>query len=261
MLLYGFFLCSSAAAAAPTIGRRVVLSGSAAAAAAAVVTTSPAEAVTTSRESVVLDLLSRVPAYVVANSEGSPYLTEVGSDGKRYGSVFLGPRDAADVLRDVQTYDKTATLVVVPLATVYNDIAKTAADAADARQIAPQPRGSTSRDMRLFLLRPLSDETENTNAVSLIPGASLLPGVTLFYEPTLFLGATEAERVRPYFFRLADLNTVWRQGEGDDRNWGQISPSLRVLSLEGLIQKVINGGADVPPLLLPPSETAELSYR
>ena len=39
--------------------------------------------------------LSRVPAFVVGNARGEPYLTEVDSAGRRSGSVFLTPRDAA----------------------------------------------------------------------------------------------------------------------------------------------------------------------
>ena len=213
-----------------------------------------------SREAAVQQLLGRVPVYLVANERGEPYLTEVDAAGKRSGSVFLGPRDAAAVLQDVRKYDRSATLAVVPLSTIYDDVAKTAADAATARQSVPQPRESTSTDMRLFQLLPLSDENSGA-AVSMLPGASLVPGVPLFYEPTLFLGTSEAERVRPFAFRLQDLNTVWRQGEGDERNAGRISPSLRTLTLEGLVQRYAEGLEPVPPLLLPPSETAELEYR
>ena len=50
-------------------------------------------------------------------------------------------------------------------------------------------------------------------------------------------------------------------GGGDDRNVGRISPSLRVQSLESLLRQVASGEVDVPPLLMPPSEGADLSYR
>jgi hypothetical protein len=43
------------------------------------------------------------------------------------------------------------------------------------------------------------------------------------------------------FFRLSDLNTVWRQGGGDERNRGRISPSLRVLPLEVLLKQTMSG--------------------
>lgn len=187
-----------------------------------------------SRQSAVDAILSRVPAFVVTNKNGEPYLTEVDSNGRRSGAVFLGPGSAQPVLAEVRRFDPSATLAVVPLSTVYLEVARTEADAERARATVPQPTASTTRDMRLFQLRPLADETQSANAVSMIPGASLTPGITLFYEPDLFLGTPEdAEgRLRPYFFRLSDLNMVWRQGSGDGRNAGQISPSLRVVSLE-----------------------------
>ena len=201
-------------------------------------------------------MLSRVPAYLVTNQRGEPYLTE--SDGeRRFGYVFLGPNDAIPVLSQVRAFDPNATLVVVPLATVYGDIARTSADAAAARARVPQPRESTTTDMRLFVLQPLSDEGANRRAVSMLPGADLPPGVVLYYEPELRIG----QGTRPYFFRLADLNMVWRQGDGDERNVGRISPSLRVLPLETLLRQVMAAELAVPPLLMPPSETADLQYR
>ena len=205
-------------------------------------------------------LLQSVPCYLVTNQAGEPYLTEVDESGRRCGSVYLGPKDAAAVLQDVRAYDRSATLAVVPLSNVYDQVAKTTKDAELGRQSAPQPRGSVSSDMRLFRLRGLSDETSG-ESVSMLPGASLAPGIPLFYEPTLFLGASESERRRPYAFRLADLNTVWRAGNGDDRNLGRVSPSLRTQTLEGLIRRYADGLEEVAPLLLPPSETAELSYK
>lgn len=115
--------------------------------------------------------------------------------------------------------------------------------------------------MRLFILAPLHDEEDNKLAVSMLPGATLLPGVTLYYEPDLYLG-TPQEQQRPYFFRLADLNRVFRQAEGsDDRSVGRISPSLRVTPLEVLLRQIMSGDLSAEPLLMPPSETAELEYR
>ena len=242
--------------------RSVVLS----VAAAGVLPAAPSFAVsgtasTTARIDAVDDVLSRVPAYLVTNSKGEPYLTEADADGKRYGSVFIGPRDAAPLLDAVRKFDTTATLAVVPLSTVYRDVAKTVAGGVLARQSVPQPPESTSTDARLLQLRPLSDEDENLAAISMLPGATMQPGVLLYYEPSLYLGADEASRRRPYFFRLRDLNFVWREGGGDDRNSGRISPSLRVIPLESLLRQVESGEVSVPPLLMPPSETAELTYR
>ena len=239
----------------PIARRQALLAGSSAL--LAVSQPGIAEALLT-RSEAVSAILNRVPAYVIANEEGLPYLTEMDSSGRRGGFVFLGPRDAAPVLKQVQLYDPRATLAVFPLASVYDELARTTADAEAARARWPQPKTSTSTDMRLFQLRALSDE--NAEAVSMIPGTTLTPGVTLFYEPQLFLGS-EAAKQRPYFFRLGDLNSVWRRGNGDQRNSGQVSPSLRVVSLEALLRQVEAGEAEVPPLLMPPSETAELEYK
>ena len=214
-----------------------------------------------SRETAISNTLSRVPAYLVTNEFGDPYLTESDENGRRSGSVFLGPNDAVPLLEEVRRFDTKATLVVVPLSTVYQEVAKNSADAAAARQLVAQPRESTSRDLRLFSLRPLSDEKVNLDAISMLPGASMQPGVTLYYEPSLLLGADEASRLRPYFFRLSDLNRVWRAGGGDDRNSGRISPSLKVVTLERLMQQAQNGELSNPPMLMPPGETADLTYR
>ena len=215
-----------------------------------------------SREDTVNAVLSRVPAYLVINKDGRPYLTEMDASGRRSGYVFLGPRDAAPVLREVQRFDPAATLAVMPLSTVYLDVARNTADAERLRAIVPQPKGSTSSDMRLFQLQPLNDESESLNAVSMVPGATMA-GVTLFYEPNLFLGTPDdpTSRARPYFFRLKDLNMVWRKGGGDERNAGQVSPSLRMVSLEALLRQLEAGDTDLQPMLMPPSETAELQYR
>lgn len=252
---------------APSFNRRQAAAAAVAAAstsAASAKGTPPLTARTLSREEAIDALLSRVPAYVVTNNAGEPYLTEVDPEGRRSGSIFMGPRDAAQVLQEVRKYDTTATLAVVPLSTVYPLVAKTAADAARSRADAPQPEASTSTNMRLFLLRALLDEKEsNEAAVSMLPGGSLLPGINLFFEPDLLIGSNTdpALRQRPYFFRLGDLNTVWRTGKGDDRNVGQISPSLRVVSLETLVSQVQSGSLDVPAILMPPSETADFDYR
>lgn len=272
-------------------GRRRVLVAAASTATSLVVSRAKAApaVIQSTREKAVNSLLSRVPAYVVTNAAGEPYLTESDEQGRRYGSVFLGPKDAAKVLGQVRQFDPAASLAVVPLSTLYSDVARTEADGAIARDTVQQPRDSTSKDLRLFVLRSLSDES--TEAVSMLPGATMLPGVSLFYEPSLFLGSESAQQ-RPYFFRLADLNTVWRRANGDDRNEGRVSPSLRVINLEVLLGQVAEGQAGVAPILvrardlivclgtryphvserphlrspdgsltqMPPSETAELEY-
>ena len=212
------------------------------------------------REEAVQRLLGSVPAYVVTNAAAQPYLTDLDGAGRRGGSVFMGPRDAADVLRQVRVYDPAAQLAVLPLSTVYLQVAKTATDAASARAEVAEPKESTSSDMRLFQLRPLKDEQQEEASISMLPGGSLLPGINLYYEPSLFLGS-EAAPQRPYFLRVADLNTAWRRGNGDERNRGQVSPTLRVINLEVLLGKFGSGSLDALPILMPPSETAELDYK
>jgi hypothetical protein len=247
----------------PSTPRRHFVAAAVAAAAAPTVATAaaPSSADAAARADAVERLLSRVPVFVVTNAQGQPYLTEVDEDGRRFGSIFIGPGDATDVLLRVREFDRTATLAVVPLSTVYLDVAKTAREAAAARAVVAQPKSSTSTDMRLFRLSPLSDREREETSVSMLPGGTLLPGVNLFYEPSLYLGADEATRQQPFFFRLSDLNMVWRRGGGDARNSGQVSPTLRVVSLERLLSQAAAGEITVPPMLMPPSETAELEYR
>lgn len=243
------------APSARVLGRRFVVASAVAVPAAAA-----ADLPATDMQAAVDAVLSSVPVYFVASAIGQPYLTEVDEKSRRFGLAFLGPLDAAPVLAEVRRFDPSATLAVVPLASVYGDLAQTALDAERARDVAPQPRRSTSTDMRLFQLQPLRDEEPNLRSFSMLLGGTLLPGVNLFYEPDLFIGAGPGgSRVRPYAFRLADLNSVWRQGGGDDR--GQVSPSLRVISLRTLLNKAAAGTLDAPLLLLPPSETAQLQYR
>ena len=77
---------------------------------------------------------------------------------RRHHAPPARPRLPAPLLQQVRNFDENATLVVVPLSTVYEDVAKTASDAAAARGRVAQPRESTSTDLRLFVLKPLSDE-------------------------------------------------------------------------------------------------------
>merc|ERR1740133_895657 len=146
-----------AAIGPPAVCRRNVLIGGAAAAASvidvsraqpAAAAMQPAAAAATarmSREDAVVQVLSRVPVFVVANQEGLPYLTETNKAGKRSGSIYVGLREA------VRVYDVNATLAVVPLASIFSTAAKSSA------QLERQPDESGSMDMRLFRLRPLAD--------------------------------------------------------------------------------------------------------
>ena len=150
--------------------------------------------------------LSRVPAFVVGNARGAPYLTEVDAAGRRWGSVFLTPRDAAAVLEQVRAFDREATLVAVPLSTVYSEIGRTAAEAEALRAAAPQPFESTTSDLRLLQLRPLSDE-QPPEDVGELPSKSAVP---LYFEPSLLI-SVEGEERRPYFFRYGDLTSTWKR--------------------------------------------------
>lgn len=242
------------------LARRSLLGG---AAAAAFATAPPslaasATASVSSREDSVTNVLGRVPCFVVCNENGQPYLTEVDEGGRRSGAVFLGLRDAAQVLDQVRRFDPSAVLAVVPLATVYLEVSKSSSEAAAARAVLPQPRTSTSSEMRLFRLQPLSDEL--SEEATLVPGSSNVP---LFFEPSLFLTVEGAQR-RPYFLRSTDLQSTWARmrtsTDTDDGTTPEAAsrPRVRVVGLEKLLRQQEAGELEVPPLLLPPSETAEV---
>ena len=135
-----------AATGPPAVCRRNVLIGGAAAAASvidvsraqpAAAAMQPAAAAATarmSREDAVVQVLSRVPVFVVANQEGLPYLTETNKAGKRSGSIYVGLREAVALLEAVRVYDVNATLAVVPLASIFSTAAKSSAQL--ERQVA-----------------------------------------------------------------------------------------------------------------------------
>ena len=81
-----------------------------------------------------VQVLSRVPVFVVANQEGLPYLTETNKAGKRSGSIYVGLREAVALLEAVRVYDVNATLAVVPLASIFSTAAKSSAQL--ERQVA-----------------------------------------------------------------------------------------------------------------------------
>ena len=191
--------------------------------------------------------LGRVPAFVVGNARGEPYLTEVDSAGRRWGSVFLTPRDAASVLEQVRAFDRDATLVAVPLSTVYSEIGRTASEAEALRAAAPQPRESTTSDLRLLQLRPLSDE-QPPEDVGELPSKSAVP---LYFEPSLLI-SVEGEERRPYFFRYGDLTATWKRAGVKGT-----APNVRLLSLEKLLGRVADDDSP-PPLLMPASDTADV---
>lgn len=212
------------------------------------------------RASAISETLSRVPVFVVTNSEGEPYLTEVDSVGRRWGSVFLSPRDSNELLMEVRKFDSKAVLAVVPLSTVYSEVAKSATDLERQLAAVPQPRRSTTNDLRLLRLLPLLDERPPQD-VGELPTASSVP---LYYEPSLVVDV-ETEQRRPYFFRYEDLRSTWvRAGVPDT------APSIRVITIEKLLRDITVSDAPsagtgtgatarpLRPLLLPASDTADV---
>ena len=109
LLLTAHFVASVATPL--SCSRRTALSIAAAPTSLTIATPAFADAAPTAdrREAVAADLLSRVPAYLVTNSRGEPYLTDVDDEGKRSGSVFLGPADAAPLLEQVRSFDADAS--------------------------------------------------------------------------------------------------------------------------------------------------------
>ena len=190
-------------------------------------------------------------------TRGQPYLTEADEQGRRSGTVFLGLRDAAGLLDQVRAFDGNATLAIVPLSTVYLEVSKSASQGAAARDAVPQPRTSTSSDLRLFRLQPLIDE--RSEEAALVPGSGAVP---LFYEPALFLTDEAGGQRRPYFLRSADLLSTWERLNAPDGSNSDAAAvgklRIRVVALEKLLQQVEAAELDVAPLLMPPSETAEV---
>ncbi|KAL3922638.1 MAG: hypothetical protein SGPRY_004487 [Prymnesium sp.] len=209
-----------------------------------------------SRDAAVAGLLERVPAFVVTNQQGLPYLTEIDIQGRRSGAVYLGVGEAAALLEDVRMYDPNATLAIVPLARVYPDVSKSVSEAVAARDVVPQPSASATSDMRLFRLQPLSDE--RAEEAALVPGSSSVP---LFYIPSLVINV-EGEERRPYFMRSTDLLSTWQRVRSDDAgepsSTTAAKPALRVVGLERLLRQMESEELEVVPILLPPSETAEV---
>jgi hypothetical protein len=208
-----------------SLPRRVLLG----VASLAVVPYNPFPASADSRDSISRKL-SRVPVFVIANKDSSPYLTEVDAEGKRSGFFYLGPQQAVAALTDIRAYDPRASLNVLSLDSVFFSVAQSAEEAA----AAPQPKAGTSTDMRLFRLAPLPDETGRANQK--LPGSKRLAAdeVPLFYDSTFFLdvdGRTE----QPHFFRLADLTAAYQQSQNSQL---KEPPSLEVTTLSKLVKSL-----------------------
>ena len=212
------------------------------------------------RDEAISRIMGRVPVFVVASKDGLPYLTETDSAGKQSGSIYIGLREAAEAAERVRVYDPAATVAVVPLASVYPAVAKTAAELEERKSAVPQPPTGWSLDMRLFQLRPLDDESNAVGAeVASVPGS-----VPLYYAPELFLDVEGTQR-RPYFFRLADLERTWSRRPGAkaaaaaaEASGSDAGPRARAVGLERLLAQMERGEARDEPMLMPASETAEL---
>jgi len=166
-------------------------------------------------------------------------------------------------LNDIRTFDPRASLSVVSLDSVWNDVSKTAVEVAKA----PQPTAGTSTDMRLFRLRPLQDEAA-VNDRTKLPSSSVLTrdgkfgpeDIPLFYDETYLLDI-EGVQQRPYFFRLTDLKKSYQASLGKQL---VDPPSMKASTLGGLIQSMKNGDARAmqpSALLVAASEAAAIVER
>jgi len=197
--------------------------------------------------------LSRVPIFVITNSEAAPYLTERSNDGRRSGFFFISPQEAVQTLNEIKAFDPRAALSVVPLDGVFFDISATVAEA----EAAPQPTAGTSTDLRLFRLRPLGDEIAAAARFS----AKLEEGaVPLFFEPSLLL-PVDGRSQRPYFFRLSDLQRAFEAAQAAGATELNNPPTPRVSTLAALVTAWENGEASADTLLVAASEAAAVVAR
>ena len=192
-------------------------------------------------------LLSDVPVFAITNSKGAPYLTGSDSAGRRTGSFYLSPKEALEQLENVRAFDARASLSILPLGGIWDELPHSSAEAARMLSAAPQPKAGTSTDLRLFQLEPISDERAAVRQVLGKAGAPADGTVPLYWEPSLLIqpdGASEAQR--PYFFRLADLQATLAQAEG-----APAKPDYRALRLAELVEQEAKGrrGEPSPPLL------------
>mmetsp|Transcript_36339 Transcript_36339/g.118723 ORF Transcript_36339/g.118723 Transcript_36339/m.118723 type:complete len:297 (+) Transcript_36339:58-948(+) len=203
-------------------------------------------------------LLSDVPVFAITNSKGAPYLTGSDSAGRRTGSFYLSPKEALEQLENVRAFDARASLSILPLGGIWDELPHSSAEAARMLSAAPQPKAGTSTDLRLFQLEPISDERAAVRQVLGKAGAPADGTVPLYWEPSLLIkpdGASEAQR--PYFFRLADLQATLAQAEG-----APATPDYRALRLAELVEQEAKGRrGEPPPLLFVASDAAAVVER
>lgn len=176
-------------------------------------------------------LLSRVPAFVVTNKQSAPYLTERDSEGRRSGFFFLAPDQALGAFKEIKQFDPSASLSVVPLDSVYFDIARSKAEL----EAAPQPKAGTSTDLKLFSLQPIEAEVETAKKSLKRQGKkALAPGRTpLFYDEDTRL-TVEGEEQQPYFFRYED----WKNARISIGGKEPAESEVRVVDLEEFISTI-----------------------
>jgi len=215
----------------------------------------PADAAGLSQADVLLKL-SRVPVFAITNKQSQPYLTEVDNAGRRSGFFYLGPRDALTALQQVREFDPSASLSVVSLDAIWEDLPKTSSEAAAALAEAAQPRAGTSTDLRLFSLKPLSEEADTAQEI-LRTQRKAIQGVSLFYEPSLLL-SIEGGQQQPYFFRFADLSSTWSQAAIAP----DLKPEVRIIDLVTLVNQLRRDvGSGPSALLVAASDAAEVVQR
>ena len=176
----------------------------------------PAHAATALSRDQIAAKLSRVPTFVITNRKSEPYLSE-SIGGQRTGAFFLSPGDAVAQLQEIRAFDASASLSIVPLDSIWFQLPKDAAEAADAAKKAPAPAGGTSSDLRRFRLAPLEAEVSAAREVLQAARGSSAKlaagGVPLFYANELQL-EVDGERRR----RRSDSTKKCKTSQKNARN-------------------------------------------
>lgn len=124
--------------------------------------------------------------------------------------LFRAPSrsSAAASFPQVRAFDPAASLSILPLGTVWDDLPKSTAEAKRLATAAAPPAAGTSTDLRLFTLRAFADE--ESAAAKLLGSARPAAGaIPVYWEPSLLVQPDGApEPMRPYFFRLSDLQAT-----------------------------------------------------
>ncbi len=204
------------------------------------------------------ELLAATPVFAITNKKGQVYLTDKDAAGHRVGSFFLGPSDALATLRSIREFDPVASLSIVPLASIWEGVPKSAAEALIAAGEAPAPQAGTSDDLRLFSLRPMADELARARELKAEVRAG---GVPLFFDVELQLEGPDGSAAQPFFFRAADLASAREQVFPGKT--GRVD--IRVVELATLVADAARGALpkDVAaaPMLIAASDASGVAQR